>query len=148
MAHEKAAISTKYTFEENRIIIESNDQEWLDYIKTEILTRKKDVDGNMQAAVKFVGYCWRRSRMRNVLEVLARNKKVTYEEVFQTFKGAFGKRRGLSGVMSGFTRNAVRAGLKKNWVKYEDAEDGGTYSIDEKIYPTIKAEVNRLKDAR
>jgi len=141
MSNAGQGVSTKYTFEENRIIIESNDQELLHYIKTELLTRKTDAGSGSGDAAKFVEYCWRRSRMRNVLAVLAKEKRVSYSDIFKNFKGAFGKRRGLSGVMSGFTRNAARAGLKKDWVRYEDTPEGGFYAIDEKLYPAIKSAV-------
>lgn len=147
MQEEKSSFNTRFTFEDNKIIIESTDKEWLAYIKTELLTKKSDQGSLPQNAKKFIAYCWRKRHMQNVITTLVQDKKVTFKEISTNYNSKFGKKRGLSGVMSGLTRNAARAELKKDWLKIEHNGDSWVYSINERLYPIMKAEVARLKQA-
>lgn len=138
--------SKRITIEEGRIIIESTDKRWLDFIKAEILKSELSPEpshNSSEARVKkFVGYCWERSRMRNVIRTLARNRKVPYETIEANYKGVFGKDAKLQGVMSGFSRNARKAGLAKNWLETEHNGTHWDYAINDMYYSLIRAEVS------
>ncbi len=151
MAEKENTASKRITIEDGKIIIESTNKAWLDFIKNEILTKEIGEGSNNSSEErirKFVGYCWKHSPMRNVLKTIAHARTVPFEKIASNYKSAFGKSKGLSGVFSGFTRNRKRAGLAENWLDTEHNGSQWNYSINEIYFSLIRDEVARRESKK
>jgi len=149
MAQEKSGVSKRITFEDGRIIIESNNKEWLDFIKNEILTQELPAKSSSDPAInpgelakKFVDRCWRSIGMSEVLRTIVYAEgKITRFDLAKSYATQMKKTTGLAGVVSGMMRNAKKIGLPKGWLIVEHNASGATYSIDTVFKKLLKKEV-------
>jgi len=147
---EEKSFTKKITIEKNRIIVESDNKAWLDYIEQEILTMEiaglnptgsKDLFPEM--AAKFVDKCWKSLGIRAVLRCLVYQFKgsVRHAAVQTDYEKATGKQQGLAGTISGIRRNSKKFLFNEHWLTSRNTSIGKIYEVDEKVAKILEIEV-------